>query len=524
MNLRFFLIFLMLIGGHAPNAVAESSAPAFPATGTQAAQFAKFPRPLTSFGDAALPAKLRLEARIKAEPFNLVASLIFLGAILHTFLAGSFAKWAHRLEENHQALIGNNNRNGVCAVTPISGDPAPASFAATVVHYLGEVEAIFFIWAIPLLGAALYFFGWHEVTQFVGHDCDFREPLFVIIIMIISASRPVVSFAEKCLSIVAHKVGKGSPAAWWFSVLTLAPILGSLITEPAAMTIAALLLARRFYEEKPGKVFAYATLGLLFVNVSVGGVLTNFAAPPVLMVAAKWQWSSWFMLSHFGWRAVLAILLSNGLYYLIFRRQLRAMAGREADGPSRDTPAEANPPEDGIPPIVTFVHLAFLAWTVLTNHYPPLYLGGFLLFLAFMQATKHYQSPLQLRGPILVGVFLAGLVIHGRCQGWWLEPLLASGLQNFHLVLGAAALTAFNDNALITFLASQVPNLPDGMKYAIMAGALAGGGLTVIANAPNPAGQGILKGYFGGNVNPLGLFLAALLPTAIAIGCFVLGS
>jgi hypothetical protein len=518
----FRVLFLFLLTFLASPAMAgpHDPPPAFPATADQAAQYASFPRPLATYGDAALPIKERIESRSRTEPFNLVATIIFLCAIVHTFLAGFFAKWAHKLQHKHETWI--KLENLTADAKPHIGARDHVSFGATVLHYLGEVEAIFMIWAIPLLAAALYYFGWHQVEYFVGKDCDFREPLFVVIIMTISASRPVVRFAEQCLAVVANKFGKGSPAAWWLTVLTLAPILGSFITEPAAMTIGALLLARRFYEENPGKAFAYATLGLLFVNISVGGVLTNFAAPPVLMVAAKWEWSSWFMFTHFGWRAILAILLSNALYFLVFRNQLKAMAQRQANDPDPDKPVFWHSREDAIPKGVTFVHLAFLAWTVLTNHYPPLYLGGFLFFLGFQQATEHHQNPMQLRGPILVGFFLAGLVIHGRCQGWWLEPILASGLSELHLLLGAAALTAFNDNALITFLASQVPGLGDSMKYAIMAGAVAGGGLTVIANAPNPAGQGILKGYFGGNVNPLGLLLAALVPTAIVIGCFVL--
>jgi hypothetical protein len=495
-----------------------TDAPAYPATTDQPAQMAHFPRPLTSYADQKLPLRERIESRAKAEPFNMVATVIFLGAILHTFFAGFFAKWAHRAE----AQFHERHPDARADAEILSGAPRAVSFKAAVLHYLGEVEAIFMIWAIPLLVAALYFFGPRDVTQFVGVDCDFREALFVVIIMTISASRPVVRFAEQCLAVVAHRIGKGSPVSWWLSVLTVAPVLGSVITEPAAMTIGALLLARRFYDEHPGRVFAYATLGLLFVNISVGGVLTNFAAPPVLMVAAKWDWSSAFMFTHFGWRAVLAILLSNGLYYLIFRGQLKAMGQRQADDPDPAKPIFWTNREDAIPRSVTLVHLAFLAWTVLTNHYPPLYLGGFLFFIGFLQATTQHQNPLQLRSPLLVGFFLAGLVIHGRCQGWWLEPILASGLSEMQLLLGAAALTAFNDNALITFLASQVPDLGDNLKYAIMAGAIAGGGLTVIANAPNPAGQGILKGYFGGSVNPFGLLLAALLPTAIVIACFVL--
>ncbi len=511
------LLLLLLLGLLSP---ADASSPA-PALSAEPAQLARFPRPLSSYGDAALPPRQRIASRAQAEPFNAVASALFLGAILHTFLASTFARWGRRLEARHHQQL-----HRAPAARP-SQAPDPVSFPATLLHYLGEVEVVFMIWALPLLGAALGYFGWTEVRDFVGVDCDFREPLFVVAIMTISASRPVVRFAEHALAAVAQRCGGGSPAAWWLSVLLLAPLLGSLITEPAAMTIAALLLARRFYAAHPGKALAYATLGLLFVNISIGGVLTNFAAPPVLMVAAPWNWSTAFMFSHFGWRAILAIAGSTGLYFFLFRRQLQALDHRHLPGanPAVDAEDQAlcwHRREDAIPLPVTLVHLAVLAWTVLTSHYPPLYGGGFLFFLGFMQATAHHQNPLQLRGPLLVGFFLAGLVIHGRCQGWWLEPILASGLGETALLLSAAALTAFNDNALITFLGSQVPDLSESLKYALMAGAVAGGGLTVIANAPNPAGQGILQPHFGGQVSALALLLAALPPTALGIGCFLL--
>lgn len=511
----FRLLILLAFGLLSPAA----ASPAAPAPIREPAQQAAFPRSLSSYGDDALPLRQRLASRARAEPFNAVASGLFLGAILHTFLASGFARWGRRLEARHQQQLRKTR-----AAAPGPSAPDPVSFAATLLHYLGEVEVVFMLWALPLLGAALFFYGWREAREFVGVDCDFREPLFVVAIMTISASRPVVRCAEQALAVLAQRCGGGSPAAWWLSVLLLAPALGSLITEPAAMTIAALLLARRFYSQGPGKVLSYATLGLLFVNISIGGVLTNFAAPPVLMVAAKWDWSSGFMLSHFGWRASLAIAGSTAGYYFLFRHQLRALAPSSPplSAPEGDPAASWHRRENAIPLPVTLVHLAFLAWTVLTNHYPPLYLGGFLFFLGFLQATDHHQNPLQLRGPLLVGFFLAGLVIHGRCQGWWLQPILATGLGETSLLLAAAALTAFNDNALITFLASQVPDLSDSLKYALMAGAVAGGGLTVIANAPNPAGQGILQGFFGGSVSALALLGAALPPTAIALGCFLL--
>ena len=95
-------------------------------------------------------------------------------------------------------------------------------------------------------------------------------------------------------------------------------------------------------------------------------------------------------------------------------------------------------------------------------------------------------------------------------------------LQELPLMLGAIALTSFNDNAAVTYLAALVPDLTVGMKYAVMAGAITGGGLTVIANAPNPAGQSLLSRYFPQGIAPLGLLLGALPATVILTLCFLL--
>jgi len=107
-------------------------------------------------------------------------------------------------------------------------------------------------------------------------------------------------------------------------------------------------------------------------------------------------------------------------------------------------------------------------------------------------------------------------------QQWWIEPVLSS-LGRWPLMIGATLLTALNDNAAITYLASLVPGFSDPLKYAVMAGAVTGGGLTVIANAPNPAGQSILQGQFGdGGISPLKLFIAAVPPTLIMGAAFML--
>jgi hypothetical protein len=172
-----------------------------------------------------------------------------------------------------------------------------------------------------------------------------------------------------------------------------------------------------------------------------------------------------------------------------------------------------------VPAWITAVHLAFMGWTVVNSHYPPLFLGGFLFFLGFARATAPYQSRMDFKAPLLVGFFLGGLVIHGGLQAWWIAPVLSS-LSELPLFAGSTILTAFNDNALITYLSTLVPNLDDRLKIAVVEGAVTGGGLTVIANAPNPAGQALLGRFFGGAVHPLDLLLGAFIPTLIAAAAF----
>lgn len=463
------------------------------------------PTPLDQYRDPAGAGLWEvLRHRAAADPFNLVAAGIFVAAILHTFLTAKIRHWAHVVEERHAAARRARAR---------PGPEGEVSFAGQVLHFLGEVEAVFGIWVVALAGAITWFKGWPAVVGYIDGKVSFVEPVFVVVIMALAATRPVLDLAERGLRSVAG-LGGGTPAAWWLSILILAPLLGSLITEPAAMTIGALLLSRQFYALNPGPRLAYATLGLLFVNISVGGVLTHFAAPPVIMVAGPWKWDLWFMFTTFGLRAVAGVIIATLVYFLIFRRELAALSGSTATPePGADRPAA--------PLWITLTHVAFLAFTVWNAHHPVMCVGALLFFLAFAQATAHHQNPVDLRPPVLVGFFLAGLVIHGGLQSWWIEPVLTR-LGETPLFLGAVALTAFNDNAAITYLASLVPGFTDGLKYAVVAGAVTGGGLTVIANAPNPAGQAILARHFPGGVAPLALALAAMPPTIVMAAAFLL--
>ena len=150
---------------------------------------------------------------------------------------------------------------------------------------------------------------------------------------------------------------------------------------------------------------------------------------------------------------------------------------------------------------------------------PEVFMGLFLLFLGLAEAYKRHHDPLILREGLMVGFFLAGLVVLGGQQQWWMQALLAR-LDESTLFFGAAALTAVTDNAALTYLGSQVDGISNAFKVALVAGAVAGGGLTVIANAPNPAGFAILEDTFeDGAISPFGLFAAAIVPTTIAVLC-----
>lgn len=466
-----------------------------------------FPTPLETYNDGTgFDVWTKLAGRIAKDPFNLVATVIFFAAILHTFLAAKFRVISHRFEHEYEALSNQVEKGDASAVSQRD----KKRFFSVAFHFLGEVEAIFGIWLIPLAAAIVLMKGPEAATTYFNR-VNFTEPIFVVVVMAIAGSRPVLVFAEKSLEKIA-RLGGATPAAWWLAILTIGPLLGSFITEPAAMTICALLLVSKFFKFQPSMTLRYATIGLLFVNISVGGTLTHFAAPPVVMVAGKWGWDLPFMLTQFGWKAAVGIVISNAVLFAIFRGELLSLRGNAE-------PASGRPGE--IPVWIVGTHLAFIAWVVSTAHYAAVVVLIFMLFLAFVMATEHSQDQINLRPPVLVGFFLAGLVIHGGCQQWWIEPVL-KGMGTEPLLFGSTVLTAFNDNAAITYLASLVPGFSPEAKFAVVAGAVAGGGLTVIANAPNPAGQSILQGHFGDEgVSAVKLFLAALFPTAVMLLAFL---
>jgi hypothetical protein len=374
-------------------------------------------------------------------------------------------------------------------------------------HLLGEVEVVFGFWAMVLMVFMFALAGKQEATGYLDTR-NFTEPMFVFAIMVIAGTRPILLFAGSLVRMIASFIPMPRGMAMYFVVLAVVPLLGSFITEPAAMTLAALMLRDSLFAQPVSRQLRYVTVGVLFVNISIGGTLTPFAAPPVLMVAGTWNWDIWYMLAHFGWKSALAVSFNAASAAVLFRNQLGHMAKRpDGDGPS-------------VPAPVVIVHLLFLLGVVVFAHHPALFMGMLLFFLGFATAYSAYQDRLILREALLVAFFLGGLVVLGGQQQWWLQPVLLS-MDADAVYFGATALTAITDNAALTYLGSLVPGLSEEFKIALVAGAVTGGGLTVIANAPNPAGVAILRGNFEEqSINPLGLFVAAMPPTLVAVLAF----
>ena len=406
-----------------------------------------------------------------------IALIIFVVAILHTFSVKFFKSLAQKFPKHHN-----------------------------IFDMLGEVEIVFGFWAIVLVLIIFFLLGKTETVNYLNNQ-SYVEPLFVFVIMVIAASKPILDFSLTCVKKISALLPVNKSLSLFLITMSFVPLLGSFITEPAAMTLAALILRDYFFSKKISNKFKYGIIGTLFVNVSIGGAMTPFAAPPILMVAAKWNWDLNFMMSTFAWRTVLAVFINSIILTFLFRNELTKLG-------------ESKIKTIKIPSFVLILHLVLLLGVIVFVHDLIIFLGIFLIFLAVVNAFNQYQDKLIINQAFLVSLFLAGLVILGGQQKWWLQTVLVK-LTPDQIFYVATALTAITDNAALTYLASLVDGLSDQFKYAIAAGAITGGGLTVIANAPNPAGYSILnKKFSGGIISPLYLFLSALGPTIVAIICY----
>ena len=410
---------------------------------------------------------------------NIIAAILFGVALVHTFATKSLERLADRYPR-HAGLF----------------------------HFLGEVEVVFGLWAFVLIVAMALVSGGPQAIAY-AETRTYTEPLFVFVIMVVAASKPVLEAIRSLIAALARRSPLRTAVMRVWLCLALVPLIGSFITEPAAMTLAALMLGPQIFRQDRGmpEWLKYGALGVLFVNISIGGTLTAFAAPPVLMVASAWNWDNAFMATNFGWKAAIAVVFNATCATCMLARHIE------------DDRADA-PVPDRIPLLVTLIHLAFLACVVVFAHHPVIFIGLFMFFIGFTKAYEQYQNPLILKEGLLVGFFLAGLVVLGGMQQWWLQPIVA-GLEPTALFFGATALTGITDNAALTYLGSLIVGMSDEAKYMLVAGAVAGGGLTVIANAPNPAGVSLLRnGFNDESIGIGGMLLGALAPTGVAMLAF----
>lgn len=418
-----------------------------------------------------------------------LATLFFTIALIHTFLIPLIVRLTRTLKEG--------------------------SLTSKALHLISEVELIFAFWALIFLLAWVVTAGTLPVSKFI-QSINISEPFFIFCIVVMASAKPVLQFVKQALILIANSIAKLlkiPPAFCQIAVLlTLGPLLGSVITEPAAMTLVSLLLLQMFKntqtDEQIDNKFVYAVLAVLFVNVSIGGALTHFAAPPILMVARIWQWDFLSVFKNLGIASIIAVFVNAGFLTVYYKKNILQLRPLNVDAVN-------------IPSWITLGHVLLIASSVYYLHQPRILFLLLLICVGFVRMTRTFQEKLRWKEGFFVALFLLGLMVLGTFQRWWLEPILAV-LSEKIIFFAAVGLTAVVDNAALTYLGAQVPNLTNGAKWAIVSGALAGGGLTIFANAPNPIGFSLLQTIFPQKtLSSVKLLQAAVIPTAVAVISFI---
>ncbi len=418
-----------------------------------------------------------------------LATLFFTISLIHTFLIPAIARLTRKLQQE--------------------------SLAYKALHFFSEVELIFAFWALIFLVAWIVQAGAPPVSKFVL-NLSISEPLFILCIVVMASAKPVLQFVKRALILTAAGIAKLLNVPLVLCqiaiLLTLGPLLGSVITEPAAMTLVSLLLLQMFKNSQSNILeddkFLYAVLAVLFVNVSIGGALTHFAAPPILMVARIWQWDFLSVFKNLGIASIIAVVVNTGFLAVYYKKNILQLRPLSVDAVT-------------IPTWITMGHVLLIAFSVYYLHQPKILFLLLFICVGFVRMTRTFQEKLRWKEGFFVAIFLLGLMVLGTFQRWWLAPVL-SVLSEKIIFFAAVALTAVVDNAALTYLGAQVPNLTTGAKWAIVSGALAGGGLTIFANAPNPIGFALLHTIFPlKTLSSAKLLKAAIIPTAVAVVSFV---
>ena len=118
------------------------------------------------------------------------------------FSVQNFLSYAHNWKAEHQKKIE-------------AGEVSERSthIPAEIFHFLGEVEVVFGLWAVVLSGAVVLFYDWHTFINYVS-GVNYTEPMFVVVIMTLASSRPILKLSEKFMARIAS-VFQGTLAAWW---------------------------------------------------------------------------------------------------------------------------------------------------------------------------------------------------------------------------------------------------------------------------------------------------------------------
>ena len=132
-------------------------------------------------------------------------------ALLHTFSTSFFAKLSHN-SKHHSGFW----------------------------HLMAEVEVVFGFWAFVLIGALAVLMGTSPAVEYL-ESRNYTEPLFVFVIMVVAASRPILVTVQRMVQRLAQAMPTGETVGVYWLCLCAVPLFGSLITEPAAMTLAALM-------------------------------------------------------------------------------------------------------------------------------------------------------------------------------------------------------------------------------------------------------------------------------------------
>lgn len=374
---------------------------------------------------------------------------------------------------------------------------------------LSRVETVFILWAVPLFLWFLYTEG-YKMTISYFNSRNYIFSLFIIIMLLLLESRPIVYLSECIFSSIA-KIGKQSPRCWWWTLMIATPVSSVLLKETGAMIIATTLLSRSFYRFAPSTRFAYATMGLLFSNISLGGLTTGLSSRALFIILPSVKWGNSFILKYFCWKALIAILISTTVYYLIFRKEF-------ARFPKVVT--VLSNVKERMPKWIICVHILLIVAVILARFVPLLMVAILIFYLGFQRFTIFYQRPMRIGKACFVGLFYAGLVIFGELQEWWVLELMHR-MPDFGYMMTSYVLSIFLDNALVNYLVHNLPVATDCFLYLVIAGCMSAGGLTLISNIPNIVGYLALQSFFPSSSFSLGwLFLFALGPSIIALMTF----